>query len=235
MTGFRRIWPTANAVDGWLTEAQAEVLYEAARSCPPRGRIVEIGSFRGRSTIVLAAAAPSSAEIVAVDPHAGTDRGPREISGFEDAAREDRERFEENLAAAGVRERVRHLSLTSDDALDAVRGSVDVLFVDGAHRYRTARADLRRWGDRVAPGGTMLVHDGFSSVGVTAAIVRELLWSRRFRYDGRTGSLAVYRFDASASRRGSALRQLAQLPWFARNLLLKILISTRLVRAEWPY
>ena len=45
----------------------------------------------------------------------------------------------------------------------------------------------------------------------------------------------VYRFDASASRRGSALRQLAQLPWFAKNLLLKLLISARLVRAEWPY
>ena len=235
MSGFRRIWPSVAAVDGWLTEGQAAALYDAARSCPPRGRIVEIGSFRGRSTIVLAAAAPRLAEVVAIDPHAGTDRGPRELSGFEDAAREDRMRFEQNLSSAGVRERVRHVARTSEAALDDVQGAVDVLFVDGAHRYRTARSDLRAWGGRVAPGGTMLVHDSFSSVGVTVAILRELLWSRRFRYDGRTGSLATYRFDASASRRGSALRQLAQLPWFAKNVLVKLLISARLLRAEWPY
>ena len=235
MSGFRRTWQRVEHVEGWLTEAQAEVLYDAARSCPPGGRIVEIGSFRGRSTIVLALAAPASVDVVAVDPHAGTDRGPREIVGFEDEARADRQRFEANLAAAGVDGRVRHLAVFSDAALDALPGRVDILFVDGAHRYRAALGDLRRWGERVAPGGEMLVHDAFSSAGVTAAVLRALLWSRRFRYEGRTGSLARYRFDASASRRGSALRQLGELPWFAKNLVVKSLIVVRVLRRDWPY
>ena len=59
----------------------------------------------------------------------------------------------------------------SHAALEQVTGPVDVLFVDGAHRFGPARADLVRWGDRVRPGGRMLVHDAWSSVGVTLALL----------------------------------------------------------------
>ena len=41
-------------IEGWMTPGQAATLYDAAVRCPRDGRIVEIGSFRGRSTIVLA-------------------------------------------------------------------------------------------------------------------------------------------------------------------------------------
>jgi len=122
-----------------------------------------------------------------------------------------------------------------------------VLYIDGAHRYAPARADIREWGARVQAGGTLLVHDSFSSVGVTVAIVRELMFGRRFRYAGRARSLTTYHADLDGSRRSWALnasRQLAQLPWFARNVLLKVLLTLgfgKLVRRfgrpepEWPY
>lgn len=232
-------------IDGWLSTDQARRLYAAAAACPPDGRIVEIGSFRGRSTIVLASAAPEGAEVVAVDPHAGTDRGPGEIAGFAREAAGDRAAFEANLGGAGVRARVRHVAAFSGAAHELVPGPVDVLYVDGAHRYRPARADLRDWGARVRPGGSMLIHDAFSSVGVTLAILRELVPGGTFRYVGRTRSLAEYRADlAPGDRLGNAARQAAQLLWFARNLGLKALLTLgwggllrRLGRPvpEWPY
>jgi predicted O-methyltransferase YrrM len=232
-------------VDGWLTADQARRLYVAAAACPPGGRIVEIGSFRGRSTIVLASAAPAGAEVVAIDPHAGTDRGPGEITGHEDEARADRAAFDSNLAAAGLAGRVRHVAAFSADAHGLVEGPIDVLYVDGAHRYGPARADLRDWGARVDAGGTLLVHDAFSSVGVTLAILRELVAGCRFRYVGRTRSLAEYRADlAGDARLENAGRQLLQLPWFVRNVALKVLLTLgagkllqRLGRPapEWPY
>jgi hypothetical protein len=55
---------------------------------------------------VLAIGADPSVEVVAIDPHAGNDRGPQEIEGFVDEAETDHERFEANLAAAGVGDRV---------------------------------------------------------------------------------------------------------------------------------
>jgi predicted O-methyltransferase YrrM len=235
----------AAGIDGWMSEDQGRRLHAAAARCPEQGRIVEIGSFRGRSTVVLAAAAPAGAEVVAVDPHAGNDRGPQEIAGYADEAATDRAVFEANLARAGVADRVRHVAAFSAAAHAAVTDPIDVLYIDGAHRYEPARADIRDWGRRVADGGTLLIHDSFSSIGVTLAILRELLPSRRFRYVGRSRSLAEYRADLSADRRLANIgRQLAQLPWFARNVALKVLLTLgwgalarRLGRPvpEWPY
>ncbi len=241
---FDEAWQAVADVEGWMTHGQARALYDAAAAVRPGGRIVEIGSFRGRSTIVLASAATDGVEMVAVDPHAGNDRGPQEIDGFADAAGEDHTVFMANLAAAGVADRVRHVRAFSDVAHGEVGEPIDVLYVDGAHRYSPARTDIRDWGARVGEGGTMLIHDSFSSIGVTLAILRELLLGSRFRYVGRSRSLAIYENDMSGGRRMNALRQLAQLPWFAKNVALKVLLTLgtgRLLRRlgrpepDWPY
>ena len=235
-----------SGIEGWLTDDQVARLHAAAAATPPGGRIVEIGSFRGRSTVVLASAAPDGCEVVAIDPHAGNDRGPQEIEGYEAEAATDNETFERNLTEAGVRDRVTHHREFSDAAHGSVADPIDVLFIDGAHRFGPARADIRDWGDRVAPGGRMLIHDSFSSVGVTLAILVELVVSGRWRYEGRSGSLAEYRRTRTAplSRLASAARQLAQLPWFARNVAIKVLIVAGLGRytkylghdqETWPY
>ena len=92
----------------------------------------------------------------------------------------------------------------------------------------------------------MLVHDAFSSIGVTLALMRLVYFGGRFRYEGRTRSLAAYvRTDLSGrGRAGNALRQIGELPWFARNLIVKVALAThftplaRLVgyrSREWPY
>jgi predicted O-methyltransferase YrrM len=234
-------------VEGWLSPGQAAELYRAAAATARGDQIVEIGSFRGRSTIVLASAAPDGVDVCAIDPHAGNDRGPQEIDGFAAEAGADHEAFVANLAAAGVDSRVRHVRAFSDAAHAAVDGPIEVLFVDGAHRYAPARADIRDWGVRVAPGGTMLIHDAFSSIGVTLAICRELVAGKRFRYLSRCGSLAVYRADLDPAWRGraaNALRQAAVLPWFARNVAVKVLLTAHLAGllrritghdVEWPY
>ena len=213
----------------------------------PPGLIVEIGSFRGRSTIVLRQAAAPGVEVVAIDPHGGSDRGPQEIGV--DAARgeADHEAFHANLRAAGVEAEVRHVRRPSLDALGEVQRSHDLLSVDGAHRYGPARADIERWGLRTAPGGTMLVHDAYNAVGVMLAQLRVLVPSRRWRYLGRTRSLAEYsREDLSglAWLRNSAA-QLSGLPYFGRNGLIKVALvagRTGLARRlglpngdAWPY
>ena len=222
-------------VEGWLTDAQAARLARAAAALGPGARVVEIGSFRGRSTIVLARAAPGDAEVVAIDPHLGSDRGPQEIAARPDVGEDDLRAFRANLERAGVAERVRHVRALSQEALGQVAGEIDLLYVDGAHRYGPARDDLVRWGARVAPDGRLLVHDAFSSIGVTLALLREVVFAGGWRYAGRDGSLVEYVRAPVASRARNAARQLAQLPWFARNVVLKVLIVARLRSGPWPY
>ena len=243
---FTMAWESVADVEGWMTRAQAQRLWNRAGEVPGGGRIVEIGSFRGRSMIMLATAAPAGVEIVAIDPHLGTDRGPQEITTTSELGQSDNEVFERNLADAGVRDRVRHVRKLSAEALDEVEGPIDLLYIDGAHRYGPARADMVDWGARVADGGVLLVHDSWSSIGVTGALLTTFLGSREWSYEGRSGSLAQYRRGVvdGADRRRSALRQLGELGWFTRNVCIKVLLTLHLGRLcrflghdgeTWPY
>jgi predicted O-methyltransferase YrrM len=211
VTAFADVFESVQDIDGWLTGDQARLLYDRAATLTPGALIVEIGSHHGRSTIVLAKAAPE-AHIVAVDPYEEAEPRPRDL-----------ERFESNLERAGVRSQVRHVHASSTAALGRVSGPIDLLYIDGAHDLRTARADIRGWGGRVREGGTLLIHDSFSSVGVTLAEILSLFFGSSFRYVGRSRTLAEYRREP-VSVRGRAVnasRQAVSLPWFLRNLAVK--------------
>lgn len=233
-------------VEGWFSPEQVARVVERASQVPATGRIVEIGSFRGRSMVAIARSAPDGVDIVAIDPHAGNDRGPQEIEGFEDEAAVDSKVFLTNLERAGVRDRVTYVRKFSHEALDDVEGPIDMLHVDGAHRYGPASDDIATWGARVVDGGSVLIHDSFSSVGVTLALATKLTFSGRWRYVGRSRSLAEYRRErvTGTARVANVGRQLAQLPWFARNVVIKVLIVAKLPQAarllghtgeNWPY
>ncbi len=243
---FEQAWNAVSAVDGWLADVQARRLYDAAQRVPNGGRIVEIGSYHGRSAIVAALAAPHVGEVVAIDPHGGNDRGPQQWNGRPEDGQSDNEIFERNLTNAGVRSRIRHVRAMSDTAHNEVPGEIDLLYVDGSHRFAAARKDIVGWGAKVTPGGTMLVHDSFSSIGVTFALLSTTAVGSGWRYIGRSRSMTEYRRDelSAVQRLTNAARQLAVLPWFARNLVIKGLIAAKLGRFTrflghdgdtWPY
>lgn len=242
---FHEAWNRATPIEGWLTEGQARRLYLAALTVPEGGQVVEIGSFRGRSASVLATAAT---RVVCIDPHLGSDRGPQEFAADPELGASDYETFHANLATAGVADRVQHVRALSGEALDDVPGAADVLFVDGAHRYAPALDDLRRWGAKVPAGGRLLVHDAFSSIGVTAALLRAITFSPHWRYLGRSRSLAEWERRPQPAglveRARDAAVQLGSLPWFARNVAIKALMLAGRPRAArllghrdgpWPY
>jgi hypothetical protein len=242
---FDEVFGAIEQVQGWMTRAQAQRLWSAAARLDAAGRIVEIGSYHGRSAIILASAAGPGVQVFAIDPHGGNDRGPQQLDGALEDGQRDHETFLRNLAEAGVAPRVQHVRKPSQIATDDVPGLLEVVYIDGAHRFAPARADVVRWGAKVAPGGTLLIHDSFSSIGVTLALLVTLVFGGDFRYVGRSGSMVEYRREplTGRARVASAARQLAQLPYFARNVLFKVLIVLRLRRVtrwlggdgEWPY
>ncbi len=209
---FEDAWRHAAAIEGWLTEDQARVLHaEAARVAP--ARVVEIGSHLGRSTVVLAA---TGAQVTAVDPFPDDWR----------YGRPDTEtRLRQHLAEAGVASDVEVRVATSAAVRAAWDDEVRLVYVDGKHDHWTCRDDLR-WAEHVRPGDTVLVHDAFSSLGVTSALVREALTGSTLRYLDRTGSLA--RFEAGTPGPADRVRVLRELPWFARNLVVKVALRLRL-------
>lgn len=205
----------AQNVSGWLTCDQAVRLAQATRALRPEPVVVEIGSHHGKSTIVLGGAR-ADAQVHAVDPFAD-----------EYGGREARAAFEQNVSRAGVRDRITLHPVTSRTALRTWTEPIDLLYVDGKHDVVSCLRDLR-WSRHGGPDAPVLVHDAFSSVGVTLAVLWSVVVTGRYEYLGRTGSLAeLRRRPASlASRRRCA----AELPWWCRNLVLKALLRLRLRR-----
>ena len=84
----------------------------------------------------------------------------------------------------------------------------------------------------------MLIHDSFSSVGVTLAILRSLVVGRPLplrRSVGLDDRVPPRRLSRVATGLATPASQVAQLPWFARNLVLKVLIVAKLTPGPWPY
>lgn len=215
---FEARWPRVDEVPGWLTRDQARVLHDSVVEAGPAPVVVEIGSHQGRSTVVLASAR-DDVRVTAVDPF---------VTARLFAGPSVREAFEATVERFAVDDRVELLVTTSRAARGGWDHPVDVLYVDGKHDVLTVGDDLR-WAASVRPGGVVLVHDAFSSVGVTLGLLLHALPSAVLTYTGRTGSLA--RFVVAPPRVLDRLRLLRELPWFARNVVVKILLRARLRRA----
>lgn len=200
-------------IAGWLTRDQARVLWAEAQRVRPGGRIVEIGSHQGRSTVLLASGA---ARVIAIDPFVGG-------AMFGGLATKDR--LLANLARAGVTDRVELRQARSTELRPGWREPIDFLYIDGKHDYWTLSDDLR-WAGFLPAGGRLAIHDAFSSIGVTLGLLRHVLPGRTLRYLDRTGSLA--RFEVGPPSRADRLRLLAELPWWLRNVGIKVLLRLRL-------
>ncbi|MCT2582772.1 class I SAM-dependent methyltransferase [Actinophytocola sp. S1-96] len=204
-------------IPGWLTEDQARMLWDAVRRLGPGATVVEIGSHQGRSTIVLGHAARTvGARVVAVDAF---------VDGRLFGGAGTRDRFEANVKEAGLDDVVELVVGYSTELRRGWTRPFDLLYVDGKHDYWTYVDDLR-WSAHLPPGGEILVHDCFSSVGVTAGTLVAVLLGDRYTYLDRSRSLA--RFTLRRPGLADRLRIVRQLPWFCGNVFLKVLLRLRL-------
>lgn len=218
-TEFTNAWDFASAIPGWLTEDQGALLWEATADLPDGALVVEIGSHQGRSTTVLAAAVRDrDIRVVAIDPF---------VEGRLFGGAPTRDAFERNLAAAGATEVVELLPEYSTEARPGWTRPIDYLYIDGKHDYWTLSDDLK-WSEHLPAGGPVLIHDCYSSIGVTLGILAHVLPSRRLVYERRTGSLALFRVGRPTLR--DRLRILAEMPWWIRNVAVKVLLRLRLRR-----
>lgn len=133
---------------------EAAYLYKATRSLPARSRCVEIGRYKGGSTVLMAAALPEGSCLLSIDNHSKMNLpevGPR----LDAALRKVLDRY-------GLASRVE--LLVADSAQVPVgAASVDLVFVDGDHTYQGVSRDFSHWGPALKVGGHILFHDAAKS------------------------------------------------------------------------
>jgi predicted O-methyltransferase YrrM len=208
----------ASSIEGWLSDAQGCALFRAAAATTGKGRIVEIGSWKGRSTAWLAAGARlAGSSVYAVDPHVGS---------REDADAATFESFRTNLANAGLADYVEPLVMTSVQAAQLVDAPIELLFIDGDHSYEAVSRDAAIWLPKLMEGATVMFHDvgtaGYS--GPRRVFRRSICWNSGYDRIERVGSMVVARRIRQRSFRSAAWGTCA-------GMLLYVYDAKRLIRS----
>jgi hypothetical protein len=136
MPGFRALG-YSSSIPGWVRSVELSWLYLIASTM---NSIVEIGSWRGRSTDALLSGCAGT--VWAIDHFKGSKNERNDL--HQEATEKDISKiFLENVG------HYKNLKLLKMDSLEAVKRfedkSVDMVFIDGAHTYREVKSDIKAW------------------------------------------------------------------------------------------
>lgn len=142
-------------IGGWLQKEEAVFLYKLAQKVQDGLKIVEIGSYEGKSTISLALGARTNVQVIAIDPHTG------DISeALAGKVINTYEKFLGNISAAGVGHKIKPMKMTSVEAAARYSdGPIGMLFIDGWHSTEAVLEDIDSWLPFMHPDGVVVFDD----------------------------------------------------------------------------
>lgn len=192
-----------DATTGFMPLDEGRALFEAACTARP-GAWLEIGTYCGKSTVLLAQAAREvgGTQIVTVDHHHGSEENQPgwewhdatmvdEHSGLLDTLPSFRRTWDDH-----VRDVVSAVVATTEQVAAWWSTPVEFLFLDGNHVEEMAQHDYAAFAQHVAPGGLLAVHDVFpdpNDGGQAPWHVVERALAEGFEEVSVTGSLRVLR------------------------------------------
>ena len=182
-------------ITGWFEEAEAETLYHYAVELGALGPILEIGSWHGKSTIVLATAAKSvGSRVYAVDPHQGINYWQDDFSPMDELG-PSLDAFGENLQNAGVADAVEPVVMTSREAFNALRDQppFSFVFIDGNHGYENVRQDFDLWSQRLIADGVLAFHDSNTKMPGPRRVIAEVQERDDYEYISLVEQLTSFR------------------------------------------
>lgn len=153
---------------GQLSSDELFVLYSLAKDLKKNSIIVEIGSYKGKSTISLGLGARlSSSRVYCIDPHdefigvAGAIFGPADL----------KEKII-NINKYSLGDIIFPICLQSGYVGKVWNKPIDLLWIDGDHKYDSVRNDYLLFSRFVVKGGNIIFHDSYMD-GV-AQVIREI-------------------------------------------------------------
>jgi MMP 1-O-methyltransferase len=199
----------ALAAKGFMPPDEGDALHDAALAAGravPGLALAEIGSYCGRSTVWLGAAARTLATVVfAVDHHRGSEENQAGWEHHDPSVVDPRTgkmdtlpSFRATIHDAGLEAEVVAVVGESPRVAAAWHTPLALLFIDGGHGAEPARRDYEGWTPHVALGGTLAIHDVFPDPADGGRPPYEQIYvpaieSGRFEEIGATGSLRVLR------------------------------------------
>ncbi|WP_236240528.1 class I SAM-dependent methyltransferase [Streptomyces sp. CC228A] len=158
------------AAKGFMPVHEGLALYAAAVEAGRLGLpLLEIGTYCGRSAILLADAARAAGTVaVTVDHHRGSEEQQPgweyhdpEVVDPQVGLMDTLPTFRRTLHAAGLEPYVVAVVGRSPQVAKVWAGELGLVFIDGGHTDEHATGDYEGWAPRVAQGGLLVVHDVF--------------------------------------------------------------------------
>ena len=184
-------WENWSKLDGWLTLSEGKFLFELSGKINGGGVILEIGSWKGKSTICLAKGAKPETKIYAIDPHVGSDEHLALVAAGEKVWTFDK--FKQNLQTFGVLDRVTPMVDYSHNVAKKWSQPIELLFIDGAHDEESVARDFEMFSPFVVPGGWIVMHDttGTWQPGLVGWKGPRLVADRQLFSSGQIGQMYV--------------------------------------------
>jgi predicted O-methyltransferase YrrM len=159
----------AEAAKGFMPPEEGLALYRTAAAYAARGPVLEIGTYCGKSTIYLAAAARDADQmVITVDHHHGSEENQAGWEYHDTTLVDERTgrldtlpHFRAALAEAGLESDVIAVVGRSAQVVRLWRTPLGMLFIDGGHTDAAAQADYANWSPWVTRGGALAIHDVF--------------------------------------------------------------------------
>lgn len=203
---FHQVKATIEKVDGWLTESEIKYLYSLACRGPGQGALVEIGSWKGKSTIILASGsrAVGREKVYAIDHHkGGLDQDQLGYEGVNTEAE-----FRQNIKAAGIEDHVIPMVMKSEEAVRGWEKPIRLLWIDGDHHYETVKNDFLLWEPYVITGGVIAFHDTYAWEGPRRVVEEQFLRSDRFSILGFVDTITAVKKTRRLSTRDKIKRKI---------------------------
>jgi predicted O-methyltransferase YrrM len=183
--------------------AERGYLFQLASDLPADAQVVEVGSWMGASTCFIAGGLKGTApKIFAVDNFQGLSTCGEDAAWYNRHFRQlgsnsTLEIFKANFATLGFASRSEPVvsdSLAAAQKLEAKRGAIDFIFIDGDHSYEACKADIAAWAPFVKRGGSIAFHDfGSRADGVTRAIFESTKAGLFAEIIGVAGTIIAFR------------------------------------------
>lgn len=186
ISNFEDIKKFINGIEGWLSDREGEFLYYTAKNCEGKGVIVEIGSWKGKSTIFIGkgALAGKRIKVYAIDPHTGSPENIKvlgKVWTYDD--------FKKNIENAGLNDIVIPIVKTSEEAAKNFTDPVEFIFIDGVHEYEMVKQDFELWFPKLIDGGIIAIHDTVAP-GPKKVVKKYIYKSKYFKNVGFVDTIA---------------------------------------------
>ncbi len=158
-----------NTIKGFMEDEEAKRLFDISQEASAMGPLLEIGSYCGRSAVIIGSACRDNKGILySIDHHTGSEEQQPGEEYFDpdlyDGATSGVNTFplfRQTLKRSGLEDTVVPIVSASTTAGRMWSTPLAMVFIDGGHSFDAAHGDFLTWAPHLMTGGFLVIHDIF--------------------------------------------------------------------------